>query len=194
MSGIGVIIIILLTGQTAPASNPLGILLGLDKISAAPNGAAVMLAAATVVIFYLPKRLFFGFPRSLAALIVVSVVSEILKLDVPRIGSIPEGLPGMMFPALDLSTVQRAVLPALELSLLGAIDSLLTSVVADNITKTRHNSSRELVGQGIGNSISALFGGIPGAGATMRTLVNMQAGGRTQLSGVIHGLVLFRSF
>ena len=76
------------------------------------------------------------------------------------------------------------------MALLGAIDSLLTSVVADNLTRTRHNSNKELIGQGIGNTIAALFGGLPGAGATIRTVVNIQAGGRTKLSGMIAGVLL----
>ena len=195
MSGIGVIIIILqlfpFTGQSAPSSSPLEILRGFATIFTAPNIAALLLASSTVGIIYLPKRWFFGLPRSLAALIVVSAVSELLKLDVPRIGAIPEGLPKFLTPALSVTSMQKALLPAIQLAFLGAIDSLLTSVVADNLTKTKHNSNKELIGQGIGNSISALFGGIPGAGATMRTLVNVQAGGRSNISGVIHGLVLF---
>jgi SulP family sulfate permease len=194
MSGIGVIIIILqlfpFTGQSAPSSGPLDILIAIAQIASAPNMAALLLAAATVAIIYLPSKLFFGFPRSLAALILVSAVAEILALDVPRIGSIPEGLPKLIFPALTLSTIQLAVLPAVQLCLLGAIDSLLTSVVADNLTKTKHDSNRELIGQGIGNTAAALVGGLPGAGATMRTLVNVQAGGKTRLSGVVHGMVL----
>src|SRR5690606_3959906 len=74
---------------------------------------------------------------------------------------------------------------ALTLAFLGAIDSLLTSIVADNMTKTKHDSNKELIGQGIGNSIAAIFGGIPGAGATIRTVVNIQSGGKTKLSGMI---------
>ncbi len=70
----------------------------------------------------------------------------------------------------------------MTLALLGSIDSLLTSLVADSITRTRHNSNRELIGQGIGNMASALIGGLPGAGATMRTVVNVRAGGRTPIS------------
>jgi sulfate permease, SulP family len=83
-----------------------------------------------------------------------------------------------------------AIIPGLTLAGLGAIDTLLTSVVADNITGTRHKSNRELIGQGIGNTISGLFGGIPGAGATMRTVVNVKSGGKTKLSGMFHSLLL----
>ena len=74
--------------------------------------------------------------------------------------------------------------------MLGAIDSLLTSLIADNMTKTKHNPNKELIGQGIGNSVAAIFGGIPGAGATIRTVVNIQAGGKSRLSGMIAGVLL----
>ena len=90
-------------------------------------------------------------------------------------------------PSLTWVIIQFAV----TIAALGAIDSLLTSVVADNITKTKHNSHRELIGQGIGNIASGFIGGLPGAGATMRTIVNINAGGKTRLSGLIHGLLLF---
>jgi len=83
-----------------------------------------------------------------------------------------------------------SLIPALTLAGLGSIDTLLTSVVADNITQTKHNSNRELIGQGIGNMAAGLFSGIAGAGATMRTVVNVKSGGKTQLSGMIHSLLL----
>ena len=79
---------------------------------------------------------------------------------------------------------------AIILAALGSIDSLLTSVIADNITNTRHNSNRELIGQGIGNAVAAMFGGIPGAGATKGTVININSGGTTRLSGAIHGFFL----
>ena len=82
------------------------------------------------------------------------------------------------------------IIPALTLAALGAIDSLLTSVVADNMTKTQHDSNKELIGQGIGNAVAGMIGGLPGAGATMRTVVNIRSGGRTKLSGMIHSIVL----
>jgi SulP family sulfate permease len=194
MTGIGAIIIILqlfpFTGQVAPSPNPLDILAEIWKITAAPNWSAFALAVATVAIIYLPKRFFFGVPPSLVALVAVSLAANLLELEAPVIGAIPEGFPKLIVPAVNLHSVQLAGVAAVELAILGAIDSLLTSVVADNLTKTQHHSNRELIGQGIGNSVAALFGGIPGAGATMRTLVNIQAGGRNRLSGLIHGLVL----
>ena len=79
---------------------------------------------------------------------------------------------------------------ATVLAILGSIDSLLTSVIADNMTKTKHNPNKELIGQGIGNTVASVFGGIPGAGATIRTVVNIDAGGKTRLSGMIAGIIL----
>jgi SulP family sulfate permease len=127
-------------------------------------------------------------PSALVALLVVSGLAYFLNLDVPLIGEIPQGIPtiyiGEMFN-IDPSLYWTILEFALMLSALGAIDSLLTSVIADNITKTKHNSDQELIGQGIGNIAASIIGGLPGAGATMRTVVNVNAGGKTKLSGLI---------
>ncbi|MEJ2594414.1 MAG: SulP family inorganic anion transporter [bacterium] len=95
-----------------------------------------------------------------------------------------------MFSSLKLGQIQPYIFTAVSLAILGAIDSLLTSVVADNMTKTRHKPDQELIGQGIGNAIAGIFGGIPGAGATIRTVVNINSGGKTKLSGMISGVLL----
>jgi SulP family sulfate permease len=146
-----------------------------------------------VAIYYLFPKVTKVVPSALVALISVSLLSFFLKLNVPLIGEIPSGLPSLKIGGL-FSVDPQAYLLILEyalvLAVLGSIDSLLTSVIADNITKTKHNSNRELIGQGIGNIAAALFGGIPGAGATKGTVVNIKAGGRTRLSGTIHGLFL----
>ena len=116
-----------------------------------------------------------------------------MGLDVTIIGNIPEGLPKLkidVLTSLNWLELSPIVLPAMTLAALGAIDSLLTSVVADNKTKTQHNSNKEMIGQGIGNMAAAVIGGIPGAGATMRTVVNINAGGQTRMSGVIHRISL----
>jgi SulP family sulfate permease len=126
-------------------------------------------------------------------LITASLGAFLLRLDVPLIGDIPSGLPSLQigsFLTVDTSAYLLILEYALVLAVLGSIDSLLTSVIADNITKTKHNSNRELIGQGIGNIAAALIGGIPGAGATKGTVVNINAGGRTRLSGAVHGLFL----
>ena len=114
-------------------------------------------------------------------------------LDYRPIEEIPGGfpLPNMeIFTSFSLGSVTPYIFTALTLALLGAIDSLLTSVVADNMTKTKHKPNKELIGQGIGNSIAAVFGGIPGAGATIRTVVNINSGGKTKLSGMVAGVML----
>ena len=153
----------------------------------------LLLSLATIFIIYGFKRITSAVPSTLVALIVVSSAAFFLGLDYTPIEKIPEGLPIPqleMFSSFSFSSISPYIITAFTLSLLGAIDSLLTSVVADNMTKTKHNSNKELVGQGIGNSIAAVFGGIPGAGATIRTVVNIQSGGKTRLSGMIAGVLL----
>lgn len=151
------------------------------------------LALATIVIIYGFKRITTAIPSALVALLVVSGVAYGFGLDYRPIQQIPSGFPVPhldIFSEFKLSSVTPYIFTALTLALLGAIDSLLTSVVADNMTKTQHKPNKELMGQGIGNSIAAVFGGIPGAGATIRTVVNINAGGKTRLSGMIAGILL----
>ena len=151
------------------------------------------LALATIIIIYGFKRITKAVPSTLVALLVVSGVAYGFGFDYEPIEKIPEGLP---IPNLEIitgfsfSAISPYIFTALLLALLGAIDSLLTSVVADNMTKTKHKPNKELIGQGIGNSIASIFGGIPGAGATIRTVVNINAGGKTRLSGMIAGVLL----
>ena len=157
------------------------------------NWIEVVLAFATIFIIYGFKRITTAVPSTLVALIVVSGVAIGFGIDYISIQQIPNGFPKIqwtLFTDFNLLEILPYVFTALTLSLLGAIDSLLTSVVADNLTKTRHLPNKELIGQGIGNSIGAIFGGLPGAGATIRTVVNIQSGGKTRLSGMIAGVVL----
>ena len=152
-----------------------------------------LLALGTIIIIYGFKRITTAIPSTLVALLIMSAIAVGFKLDYRAIETIPSGLPLpnlSIFTEFSFSSVIPYVFTALTLALLGAIDSLLTSVVADNMTKTKHEPNRELVGQGIGNTIGAIFGGIPGAGATIRTVVNINAGGKTRISGMIAGLVL----
>jgi len=151
------------------------------------------LAMATIFIIYGFKRITKTIPSTLVALVVVTAIAILGQLDYRPIQAIPEGFPTLnlgIFGAFEPSKILPYVGTAFTLALLGAIDSLLTSVVADNLTKTKHAPNRELIGQGIGNSIASLFGGIPGAGATIRTVVNIHSGGKTKLSGMIASLVL----
>jgi SulP family sulfate permease len=196
MSGIGVIII---AQQVRPFLGEPSKAKIVEAIATIPqaiaqlNPAATALGALALALVYLSPKVIKGVPGSLVAIVVGTLVAVALKLDVPRIGELPSGLPGMQLPPLTLETLSLILVPALVLAVLGSIDSLLTSLVADNITKTYHDSNKELVGQGIGNAVSGLFGGLPGAGATMRTVVNVKAGGRSPLSGAIHGVVLLAS-
>ena len=157
------------------------------------NWIEVVLAFATIFIIYGFKKITTAVPSTLVALIVVSGVAIGFGIDYISIQQIPNGFPKIqwtLFTDFNLLEILPYIFTALTLSLLGAIDSLLTSVVADNLTKTRHLPNKELIGQGIGNSIGAIFGGLPGAGATIRTVVNIQSGGKTRLSGMIAGMVL----
>ena len=203
MSGIGVIIII---QQLYPLIGCKSPVLVVDMITQLPERVAggvsftaLLLGLGTIAIIYLFPLITKKIPSTLVALLVMTVVSLFLGMDEKLlIGQIPSGFPmpffakeGLSLSGLDWGAVLKAsVIPGLTLAGLGSIDTLLTSVVADNITKTHHNSNRELVGQGIGNIVSGLFCGISGAGATMRTVVNVKSGGRTQISGMVHSLML----
>ena len=175
------------------ASGVVGTIKTLPRALRAINWIEVLLALGTILIIYGFKKITTAIPSTLVALVVVSTLAIGFRIDYLSIQEIPKGFPGIewtLFTDFDLLGVVPFILTALTLSLLGAIDSLLTSVVADNLTKTRHLPNKELIGQGIGNSIAAVFGGIPGAGATIRTVVNIQSGGKTKLSGMIAALVL----
>lgn len=151
------------------------------------------LALGTIFIIYGFKKITNKIPSSLVALIVVSAIAFGFNLDYRTIEEIPSGIPKInfeIFSSFSLSSIVPYIFTALTLAILGAIDSLLTSVVADNMTKTKHNPNKELVGQGVGNSMGAIFGGLPGAGATIRTVVNINAGGKTKLSGMVAGVLL----
>ncbi len=196
MSGIGVIIIVLqifpFFGHTSP-KKILDIFSQLPDIVNDINMASVSLSLATIATIYLFPRITKLIPSALVALIALTIVSTLMELDVNIIGNIPEGLPALRLDSLasvSFTHPMIIIVPALTLAALGTIDSLLTSIVADNMTKTQHNSNKELIGQGLGNMGAAMIGGIPGAGATMRTVVNINSGGKTRLSGVIHGLAL----
>ena len=158
------------------------------------NWLELLLAFFTILIIYGFKKITTKVPSTLVALIVVSAIAIGFGLDYRPIPEIPSGLPEFkteIFTGFSLGNITPYFFTALTLALLGAIDSLLTSVVADNMTKTKHKPNKELLGQGIGNSVAALFGGIPGAGATIRTVINIKSGGKTKLSGMVSGVLLF---
>ena len=197
MSGVGLIIIILqifpFFGLTS-AKSTFAVIQDVPRLFAEFNIYALALGVLTVLIYYLFPLITKAIPSALVALVIAALTSYFLGWDVPIIGEIPSGIPnlkiGEMFSNITPESYTLILEYAAVLAVLGSIDSLLTSVIADNMTKTRHNSNRELIGQGIGNMLAALFGGIPGAGATKGTVVNINAGGKTRISGVIHGLFL----
>ena len=175
------------------ASGVLGTLKVLPRALNNINWLELLLALGTIAIIYGFKYVTKKIPSTLVALVVMSGIAIGFGLNYRPIEEIPSGLPIPnlgIFQDFNLSSITPYIFTALTLALLGAIDSLLTSVVADNMTKTKHKPNKELIGQGIGNSISALFGGIPGAGATIRTVVNINAGGKTRLSGMTAGVML----
>ncbi len=177
----------------AENSGVAGAIKALPRAISSINWLEFILASLTIFIIYGFKRITTKVPSTLVALLVVSVGAYLLKLDYQPIDQIPGGFPIPnldMFSQFQFGQISPYVFTALTLAFLGSIDSLLTSVVADNMTKTKHNPNRELMGQGIGNSVAAIFGGIPGAGATIRTVVNIKSGGTTRLSGMIAAVLL----
>jgi|TARA_Y100000385_G_scaffold33007_2_gene30992 SulP family sulfate permease len=175
------------------ASGTVGALKVMPRALQNINWLELLLALGTIIIIYGFKRITTAVPSTLVALLVMSGAAIGFGLDYKPIEEIPSGLPVpqlAIFTQFKISTIAPYIFTGFTLALLGAIDSLLTSIVADNMTKTKHNPNKELIGQGIGNSIAAVFGGIPGAGATIRTVVNINSGGKTKLSGMIAGVML----
>ncbi len=202
MTGIGVIIIVLqlgpLLGHPAAAGVSASLQLLPQQLAQMDPASLLIGAMALAIVLLWPARLARVLPSTLAALIICTLTAMLFvsgsgdpaSAGLAVIGTIPSGLPQLQLPRFDLAQTELVVRSALMLAALGAIDSLLTSLVADNMLKSQHNSDRELIGQGIGNMMAGLFGGLPGAGATMRTVVNIRAGGRSPVSGMLHALVL----
>ncbi|HEY9881948.1 MAG TPA: SulP family inorganic anion transporter [Leptolyngbyaceae cyanobacterium] len=197
MSGIGVILIILqiapFLGQAAPKGGVLGTVKALPELFANINPPELILGLMTLaIIFLMPKRIKRIVPPQLIALIVGTVVSLVVfgEADIRRIGEIPVGLPTLQVPTFSASQLTVMFVDGIMLGMLGCIDTLLTAVIADSLTRTEHKSDKELIGQGIGNLISGICGGLPGAGATMGTVVNIQTGATSALSGLTRALIL----
>jgi SulP family sulfate permease len=202
MSGIGFIILVLQLGPFVGITTRGGVVDTLQTLANSPglNPAALAVGVMTLaVVFLSPLRLRQWIPSPLLALVIVTPLSLLLFNDnrlnalglepLARIGSIPEGGLQLVMPNFS-QHLPELVKAGLVLALLGAIDSLLTSLVADNITQTSHDSNRELIGQGMANTAAGFLSGLPGAGATMRTVINIKSGGSTPLSGMSHSLVL----
>ena len=195
MSGIGIIIMLIQVlpffGAPTSPEGPMGALRALPGAIAGVNPSALAIAtvALAITIFW-PRRLERLAPGPLAALVAGALMGILWLTGAPTIGSIPEGLPALAFQLPSADFLLGAMQPAIILALLGSVDSLLTSLVADSMTGTRHKPDKELVGQGIGNIVAGLFQGMPGAGATIGTVTNIRAGGSTPVSGVIRALFL----
>ncbi|ENM5898887.1 SulP family inorganic anion transporter [Vibrio mimicus] len=197
MSGIGVILIILqlspLLGHPSPGGGVLGTLSALPELLANLKFSELFLGLITLaILFFLPQKYRKQVPAQLVALVAVTLFSVIFfdTDDIRRIGEIPAGLPSIVVPTFNSEIFVTMVIDALVLGTLGCIDTLLTAVIGDSLTRKEHDSDRELQGQGIANMLAGLFGALPGAGATMGTVTNIQVGARSPLSGVTRALVL----
>lgn len=157
---------------------------------------SVIAFSSLLLVIYAPRFPYMSrVPGPLVALVIATLVQTFFQFPtVATIGSafgeIPRGLPSFQLPAFDLTRIIELIGPAFAIAMLGAIESLLSAVVADGMTKTRHNSNQELIGQGLANVIAPLFGGIAATGAIARTATNIRNGGTSPLAGIVHGLVL----
>ena len=195
MSGIGIIIVLIqvmpFLGMPVVPGGAAAALRALPEALGNINTSAFAIAAVTLAVGFLwPRRLASLLPGPLVALIAGTLLGVLWLSDAPVVGQIPTGMPELQFTLPSASFLARALEPALILALLGSVDSLLISLVADSLTRTQHQPNRELVGQGIGNMISGLFGGLPGAGSPVLTVTNIRAGGRTRVSGICFALLL----
>ncbi|PHI38713.1 sodium-independent anion transporter [Pseudoalteromonas sp. GCY] len=197
MSGIGVILIILqlapLLGHQAPAGGVVGTLSNLPSLLMDLHFSELFLGVITLaILFKMPSKWRQYVPAQLVALVAVTLLSIIIfdTDSIRRIGEIPSGLPSIVFPVLSPELLVEMLIDALVLGTLGCIDTLLTAVIADSLTRTEHDSDKELRGQGIANMIAGLFGALPGAGATMGTVVNIQVGARSPIAGIFRALIL----
>ncbi len=194
MSGIGVIIIILqinpYLGLPSDASI-VHILLTLPSNIFQTNKDAFIIATATLLImFFTPSKISKVIPSPLVALLLITPISFYFNFQVETIGEIPATLPSIIVPSINFENYTAIMTIAFTLAILGTIDTLLTSIVADSVTGTKHKPNQELIGQGIGNSLCAFVGALPGAGATMRTVINVKSGGTHKISGMIHSIIL----
>ena len=195
MSGVGLIIMLIqalpFLGLPPVPGGPMGALRAIPDAIQSINTSALALAVVALGVAALwPRRLARYLPGLLVALLAGTALGVLWLTDVPVIGEIPSGLPSLQLELPTVGFLVKSLQPALILALLGSVDSLLTSLVADSLTGTQHKPNRELVGQGVGNMISGLFGGLPGAGATMGTVTNIRAGGTTQVSGALRALMV----
>jgi sulfate permease, SulP family len=193
MTGIGVIIIILQLRGLLGMKTIGSVLASLQTIGETfhhVNAQALGVGLSSLAAIYLLPCLSKRIPAALVALAIATSGAAVLHFDLPAIGSIPSTIPRCTLPLINLTDVHDILLNAITLAILGSMDSLLTSVICDRITRGRHDSDQELVGQGVGNIVSGLLGGLPSAGNTMLSVVSVNSGGRSPLAGVSNGLIL----
>ena len=195
MSAIGIIIMLLqilpFLGADTLTGGPRSAIRAIPDAIQSFNSSSFIIAIVTLAVGVIwPRQLRRYLPPTLAALIAGTLIGILWLTDTPVIGEVPTGLPSFVMPEFNAGLLANAIQPAIILALLGSIDSLLTYLIADSITRTQHSPNRELVGQGIGNAIAGLIGGLPGAGATLGTVVNIREGGRSRLSGVLRAAIL----
>ena len=190
MTGVGVIIIV---GQSLPflgapavPGGTISTLLNLVDILDHFQISALGIAVVTLAVgLFWPDRFDKYLPSTLVALVVGTLLGVFWLTDAPVIGTVPTDLPAFQLPALSAGGIARAIEPAMVIALVGSVDTLLTGLVADSMTRTRHDPNRELLAQGLGNVITGFIRGLPGSGATPSTVANVRAGGWTFVSGVI---------
>ncbi|NTU58781.1 MAG: sulfate permease [Chlorobiaceae bacterium] len=157
-----------------------------------PNSLLIGMTALLIIVFWpkVSKKI----PGPLVAILVTTAAVQLLHLNVDtiatRFGEIPSTIPSPSFPSVDLATVKNLIMPATTIAMLGAIEALLSAVVADGMIGSRHKSNMELIAQGVANIASPIFGGIPVTGAIARTATNIKNGGRTPIAGIVHAVTL----
>ena len=195
MTGVGVIIILVqilpFLGAPAAMGGPIGTLQNLPDVVEHFDGGALLIAAVTLgVAIFWPNRFDRFFPSTLAALLIGSLLGVAWLTEAPTIGAVSTALPSFQLPDLSPGVLASSIEPALVIALVGSVDTLLTALVGDSMTRTRHDPSRELLAQGIGNVFTGFIRGLPGSGATPSTVANIQAGGATLVAGVASVAIL----
>ena len=200
MTGIGVILIFLqiapFLGQETPKGGVIGVITSIPDLITNANPWEVGLGVITLIIlFAYPRKLKKFLPPQLTALVIGTLISLLFLGNmnirtIATIGEITPGLPDLQMPYFSVENLRLMFVNGLVLGIVGCIDCLLTCLVCDSLTRSEHNSNKELIGQGIANIITGLCGGIAGSGATTASVVSIQAGGRTALAGISRALVL----
>ena len=195
MTGVGVIIILVQTlpflGAPVAAGGTIATLRNFSGVVEHFEGNALSIAAATLAVALLWPRKFDRYlPSTLVALAVGTLIGVLWLTDAPVIGAVPTALPSFQLPDVSPGVLVRSIEPAIVIALVGSVDTLLTALVGDSMTRTRHNPNKELLAQGIGNVFTGFIRGLPGSGATPSTVANIRAGGATFASGVISVAIL----